>query len=161
MLTKRIKKTQLACLPCQRSHYSCDNERPCASCVRKNRIHECVAGTTKKQHHYSRQSSPTMQNELSGVDWKEVSVDLSFTGFDWWILDLQTKGISATNSEEELPNWDVDWIRTSLHTHPIRQSIRGREFHATFLFNEFSLPSYVLIYEIPMDNLASVSNRMI
>jgi hypothetical protein len=151
MLNKRIKKTQLACLPCQRSHYSCDNERPCGSCLRKGRTHECIAGTTKKLRHP--QSTKTMGVMPAGSDLKDVPVDLSFTGFDWWILDLATRAISVTNTSADViidMDWGEDWLRMAMRGEPVRKVSSGtREFYAVFLQDEFNIPIYALIYELP------------
>ena len=146
--TKRGKKTQLACLPCQRSHYSCDNERPCGSCLRKNRVHECVAGATKKHRPVV---VPSV--DLAQVDWQSIPVDLSFTGFDWWIISLQHKSICATNSVgcvgcvEEFE--EEEWMKMALKGNAMRKNVRGREFHVTFITDDCNLPIYVLIYELP------------
>lgn len=63
---RRRKKTVVACLPCQRAHYSCEEstirrstrmdlipyfsylERPCASCVKRGKESACVDGMKKR-----------------------------------------------------------------------------------------------------------------
>lgn len=45
---RRQKKTAVACLPCQRSHYPCDEGRPCQSCLRRGRPAQCVDGVKKR-----------------------------------------------------------------------------------------------------------------
>lgn len=45
---RRQKKTAVACLPCQRSHYPCDEGRPCQSCMRRGRPAQCVDGLKKR-----------------------------------------------------------------------------------------------------------------
>ncbi|SCZ90448.1 BZ3500_MvSof-1268-A1-R1_Chr9g10837 [Microbotryum saponariae] len=42
------KKAGRACAPCQKAHLTCDDARPCARCVKKNRASECHDGTRKK-----------------------------------------------------------------------------------------------------------------
>ncbi|EIW71326.1 hypothetical protein TREMEDRAFT_71132 [Tremella mesenterica DSM 1558] len=42
------KKVAKACLACQRSHLTCDEQRPCTRCVKKGIGNECVEGVRKK-----------------------------------------------------------------------------------------------------------------
>lgn len=45
---RRHKKTTLACQPCQRSHYPCDEGRPCRSCLRRGKPDYCIDGHKKR-----------------------------------------------------------------------------------------------------------------
>ncbi|KAL7419012.1 Transcriptional regulator of nonfermentable carbon utilization [Cryptotrichosporon argae] len=44
----RRKKVAKACLACQKSHLTCDEQRPCTRCVKKGMGDQCVEGVRKK-----------------------------------------------------------------------------------------------------------------
>ncbi|WRT64838.1 uncharacterized protein IL334_001774 [Kwoniella shivajii] len=45
---KARKKVAKACLACQKSHLTCDEQRPCTRCVKKGLADQCVEGVRKK-----------------------------------------------------------------------------------------------------------------
>ncbi|WVN89496.1 uncharacterized protein L203_104721 [Cryptococcus depauperatus CBS 7841] len=45
---KARKKVAKACLACQKSHLTCDEQRPCTRCVKKGMADKCVEGVRKK-----------------------------------------------------------------------------------------------------------------
>ncbi|WWC67863.1 uncharacterized protein I206_101780 [Kwoniella pini CBS 10737] len=45
---KARKKVAKACLACQKSHLTCDEQRPCTRCVKKGMADQCVEGVRKK-----------------------------------------------------------------------------------------------------------------
>ncbi|WWD21442.1 hypothetical protein CI109_105927 [Kwoniella shandongensis] len=45
---KARKKVAKACLACQKSHLTCDEQRPCTRCVKKGIADQCVEGVRKK-----------------------------------------------------------------------------------------------------------------
>ncbi|KAL4805611.1 hypothetical protein BDV18DRAFT_141386 [Aspergillus unguis] len=42
------RKTARSCLHCQRAHRTCDNERPCQQCRRRDMTEDCVDGSRKQ-----------------------------------------------------------------------------------------------------------------
>ncbi|KAF2870427.1 hypothetical protein BDV95DRAFT_608425 [Massariosphaeria phaeospora] len=47
-LRPRRKKARRACLACQRAHLTCDDERPCGRCLKRNLQDTCMDGVRKK-----------------------------------------------------------------------------------------------------------------
>ncbi|WVQ76100.1 hypothetical protein IAR50_005740 [Cryptococcus sp. DSM 104548] len=45
---KSRKKVAKACLACQKSHLTCDEQRPCTRCIKKGQADKCVEGVRKK-----------------------------------------------------------------------------------------------------------------
>ncbi|TYJ53591.1 hypothetical protein B9479_005796 [Cryptococcus floricola] len=45
---KSRKKVAKACLACQKSHLTCDEQRPCTRCIKKGMADKCVEGVRKK-----------------------------------------------------------------------------------------------------------------
>jgi len=54
--TRKRKKISRACLPCQRSHCSCDESRPCKRCIHRGLSKECVDGIKRAISHTEKTS---------------------------------------------------------------------------------------------------------
>ncbi|CAG8979160.1 hypothetical protein HYALB_00000294 [Hymenoscyphus albidus] len=70
--TKRRRKVNHACVYCRRSHMTCDLERPCARCIKRNIGHLChdeprepesATKKSKKQHNHS-----TLEDDDAAAD---------------------------------------------------------------------------------------------
>ncbi|WVQ83385.1 hypothetical protein IAT38_005526 [Cryptococcus sp. DSM 104549] len=57
---KARKKVAKACLACQKSHLTCDEQRPCTRCVKKGIPEQCVEGVRKKAKYLMEGDERTM-----------------------------------------------------------------------------------------------------
>ncbi|KIR26517.1 hypothetical protein I309_04677 [Cryptococcus deuterogattii LA55] len=67
---KARKKVAKACLACQKSHLTCDEQRPCTRCVKKGMADKCVEGVRKKAKYLmegDERLPSSMQSQASSV----------------------------------------------------------------------------------------------
>ncbi|KAF7714052.1 Fungal Zn(2)-Cys(6) binuclear cluster domain-containing protein [Penicillium ucsense] len=79
---KKRRKVNHACVYCRRSHMTCDSERPCTRCIKRNIGHLChdePREPTKRRDtdHSAADEEGSSNNELTSVQSMRASVDLS------------------------------------------------------------------------------------
>ncbi|CEJ53759.1 Putative Zn cluster transcription factor (Fragment) [Penicillium brasilianum] len=78
---KKRRKVNHACVYCRRSHMTCDSERPCTRCIKRNIGHLChdePREPTKRrdQEHSAADEEGSSNNEMTNVQGMRASVDL-------------------------------------------------------------------------------------
>jgi hypothetical protein len=79
---KKRRKVNHACVYCRRSHMTCDSERPCTRCIKRNIGHLChdePREPTKRrdQDHSAADEEGSSNNELVNVQAMPRNVDVS------------------------------------------------------------------------------------
>ncbi|CDM37153.1 Zn(2)-C6 fungal-type DNA-binding domain [Penicillium roqueforti FM164] len=81
---KKRRKVNHACVYCRRSHMTCDSERPCTRCIKRNIGHLChdepreTAKRGRGEHeHSAADDEGSSNNELGSVQGMPTSVDIA------------------------------------------------------------------------------------